>query len=99
MRVLLIDGDGEEFPNLALMKLSTYHKNQGDQVFLGSCKSPDRVYISCVFTWNKEKALQASAFYPDAEIICGGTGFNLDSSLPHEIEHLMPDYSLYGIGH
>lgn len=97
MRVLLIDADGEEFPNLALMKLSTYHKTQGDEVFFGSCARAEIVYISCVFTWNKEKALQASTFYPNAKIVYGGTGFNLDSSLPYEIEHIKPDYSLYDI--
>lgn len=96
MRILLIDADGD-FPNLALMKLSSHHKYQGDKVYFGSCKNPDIVYISCVFTWNNEKALQASAFYPNAKIIYGGTGFNLDSLLPTEIEHLRPDYSLYDL--
>ena len=31
MRVLLIDADST-IPNLAIMKLSTYHKNRGDKV-------------------------------------------------------------------
>jgi len=95
MKILLIDGDGEEFPNLALMKLSTYHKNRGDKVFLGSCMSPDIVYVSCVFSWNKEKAVQASNFYLNAEIHYGGSGFDLKTTLPPEVEVCRPDYEIY----
>lgn len=29
MRIALIDVDGHNFPNLPLMKLSAWHKNQG----------------------------------------------------------------------
>jgi len=94
MKVLLIDADGD-FPNLALMKLSTYHKNRGNDVRFGSCDSPDLVYISCVFTWNRERALQASTYYPNSEIKFGGTGFNLSSKLNGDIENLKPDYSIY----
>ncbi len=32
MRVGLIDVDGHNFPNLALMKISAWHKKQGDTV-------------------------------------------------------------------
>jgi hypothetical protein len=32
MRIGLIDVDGHHFPNLALMKLSAYHKDMGDDV-------------------------------------------------------------------
>jgi len=94
MKILLIDADGD-FPNPALMKLSTHHKDKGDEVKFGSCESPNIVYISCVFTKNREKALQSSTFYPDSEIHFGGTGFNLSSKLDENIEHLKPDYSLY----
>ena len=94
MRILLIDGDGI-FPNLALMKLSGYFKEKGHDVKFGSCKNPDRVYISCVFPDNREKALSASAFYPESEIHFGGGGFNLSSKLSDEIEHHRPDYSIY----
>jgi len=72
------------------MKLSAHHKRLGDRVFLNRCASPDLVYVSCVFTWNRGK----TTFYPDATI--GGTGVSLDTILPYEIEHIMPDYSLYG---
>ena len=94
VKILLIDGDGG-FPNLVLMKLSGYFKDQGHDVRFGSCNNPDKVYISCVFTWNREKALSASAYYPDSELFFGGSGFNLNSVIPNEIEHHKPDYSLY----
>lgn len=32
MIIGLIDVDGHNFPNLALMKLSAYHKSKGDEV-------------------------------------------------------------------
>jgi len=48
MKVLLIDADQTNFPNLALMKISAYHKGKGDNVkLLGKGKSfqnPDKVY-------------------------------------------------------
>lgn len=98
MKILLIDADGKDFPNLALMKLSTYHKTRGDEVFFGSSnKSPDRVYISCVFSWNKENALQASTYYPNAEIQYGGSGIDLKTTLPPEVEACRPDPDLYPI--
>jgi len=96
MKVLLVQADGK-WPNLPLMKLSTSHKRMGDQVFLGCCESPDQVYVSCVFTKNRDAAYGMARFYPEAEIFFGGSGFNLSSKLPDEIEHEMPDYALYGI--
>jgi hypothetical protein len=32
MKIGLIDVDGHNFPNLALMRISSYHKAQGDEV-------------------------------------------------------------------
>ena len=32
MRIGFVDVDGHNFPNLALMKLATYHKQRGDEV-------------------------------------------------------------------
>ena len=94
MKVGLIDVDGHNFPNLALMKISAYHKAQGDEVeWWWGWSQYDRVYKSKVFD---------SSFSPDTpdpvnatEIIKGGTGYGLDNKLPEEIEHIYPDYSLY----
>ena len=94
MRVGLIDVDGHHFPNLALMKISAWHKAQGDSVeWWWGFGEYDRVYMSKVFD---------ETYTPDIpeplntrEIIKGGTGYGLDNRLPDEIEHIYPDYSLY----
>ena len=94
MTIGLIDVDGHNFPNLALMKLSAWHKAQGDTVEWWSGFSEyDRVYVSKVFD---------ETYTPDIlepvntkEIVRGGTGYGLDNCLPDEVEHIYPDYSLY----
>jgi len=93
MKVLLIHVDGK-MPKLSLMKLSAWHKKQGDQVFFRQLCKPDLVYISVAFSWNRPKALGIAKMF-DCEVKIGGIGF--DSRLPDEIEHIMPDYDLYGI--
>ncbi len=95
MKVLLMDLDvitrRRLFPNLALMKLSAYHKARGDEVFLNfPLQLPDITYASCVFTWNAKRR----ATVPD-EATLGGSGIDLKAELPPEVEHIMPDYSLY----
>lgn len=102
MEIGLIDVDGAKshgnrFPNLALMKISAFHKKCGDSVEMAiPIKWYDRIYASKVFT-----------FTPDIDYIPqtndfrkGGTGYFYPDGgdpLPDEIEHIMPDYSLYGI--
>ena len=107
MKVGLIDVDGHNYPNLALMKLSAWHKSRGDHV---EWYSPllsghvDRVYMSKIFSFTPDYQ-----FFIDAdEIIKGGTGYAIinnngqeiyskekDKGLPEDIEHIFPDYSLY----
>lgn len=92
----LIDVDGHNFPNLCLMKLSAYHKARGDTVeWWQGWTHYDRVYMSRVF----DDTYSSDAFDPvnADEIIKGGTGYDLHNRLPDEVEHMMPDYSLYGI--
>lgn len=99
MRIGLIDVDGHNFPNLPLMKLSAWHKAKGDHVewyepmFSGHM---DKVYMSKVFTFTPDYQ-----YFVDADDIeKGGTGyFYPDGGKPllDEIEHIYPDYSLYGI--
>lgn len=101
MRVLLADLDFPSRPkyskscgfgNLALMKISAWHKARGDEVFLNfPLPGWDMCYISCVFPWNKYR----KAKYPDG--IVGGSAFSLSVRLPDQIEHIMPDYSIYGL--
>lgn len=99
MRVALIDVDGHNFPSLPLMKLSAHHKQLGDTVewydpLTAWMKPPDRVYMSKVFTFTEDYSHPVCG----KEIIRGGTGYdypNGGQSLPKEIEHIYPDYSLY----
>lgn len=82
------------YPNLALMKLSAYHKDKGDDVeTLFPLKRYDRVYVSKVFSYTPEPDFPILA----DEVIEGGTGINYSVTLPEEIEHILPDYSLYGV--
>lgn len=97
MKIGLIDVDGHNFPNIPLMKLSAWHKQQGDSVewyepmFSGHM---DIVYLSKVFTFTPDYQ-----YYIDAdEVYYGGTGYYYPGggpALPAEIEHIYPDYSLY----
>ena len=94
MRIGLIDVDGHNFPNLALMKISAWHKAQGDEVeWWFGFHQYDRVYMSKVF----DNTYTPDVYEPvnTKEIIKGGTGYGLDNKLPDEIEHMYPDYSLY----
>lgn len=94
MHIGLIDVDGHNFPNLALMKISAWHKAQGDTVeWCLPLSQYDIVYQSKVFDDTYSKDIN---FTPQADrIIKGGTGYGLDNKLPDEIEHIYPDYSLY----
>lgn len=108
MTVGLIDVDGHRFPNLALMRISAWHKAHGDHVewWLGDLFHYDRVYMSKVFSDAYSKDM------PDPlncdEVVRGGTGYCIktvngrevfdkqkDLVLPEEVEHMFPDYSLY----
>ena len=116
LNIGLIDVDGHNFPNLALMKISAWHKAQGDAVSLGigvqrKLKSGklifdglrgdyipaaqyDVVYVSKVFDRTYSADL---SFTPRADRVeYQGTGYTLKGTLPAEIEHACPDYSLYG---
>ncbi len=73
------------------MKLSAFHKSQGDQVSLDE-PEPDIVYISSPFT--SAKGIDRSMLFSGAKIEYGGYGFN-NKQLPYEIEHIMPDYSIF----
>lgn len=94
MKIGLIDVDGHHFPSLPIMKLSSYHKKQGDEVeFWNGLKHYDRVYMSKVFDFTPDiqQIIMAD------EIIKGGTAYGLDNKLDEKIEHCYPDYALYGI--
>ena len=109
MKVGLIDVDGHSFPNLPLMKLSAYHKAQGDPVrwyepFDMMGDPYDIVYMSKVFSFTPDFPYPINA----TKVVRGGSGYCIelvdgkevyhterDLQLPDEIEHIYPDYSLY----
>lgn len=94
MKVGLIDVDSHNFPNLALMKISAWHKAQGDHVeWCFPMSHYDIVYQSKVFDNTYSPDID---WIPNADkLIKGGTGYGLKNNLPSEIEHIYPDYSIY----
>lgn len=97
--ILDIDGHtqikkwGSAFPNLVCMKIAGYHRNLGDQVeWAVPHRHYDRIYASKVFTFKPD--IDWSGYDAD-EIIKGGTGYDLHSTLPDEIDRAIPDYSIY----
>lgn len=90
--------------NLALMKLSAWHKAQGHEVELidhRKIQRFDKVYGSFIFTWNRHKAEEIKIVYGDKAVV-SGTGVDVHDKLTNEIDVLKPDYSLfdlnYGVG-
>lgn len=101
MNIGLVDVDGHFtkkkwgstlFPNLALCKIARWHRKHGDTVeWVFALKHYDRIYMSKVFNFTTD---DFTAYNAD-EIIRGGTGYDLKSQLPLEIDHCQPDYSIY----
>lgn len=84
-RIGLIDVDGHNYPNYALMKISAYHKACGDDVEMYDpmfSKPCNRVYMSKIFTFTQDYAMP---IYAD-EVVRGGTSYDIKSALPTEIE-------------
>jgi hypothetical protein len=55
MNVAIHSVDGMRYPNLALMRISSWHKARGDSVeWFVPLKSYDRVYASKVFTFTPD---------------------------------------------
>lgn len=80
------------YPNIALGKIARYHRQRGDDVeWAFPLKHYDMVYISKVFNFSPD---DLTAYDADT-IIRGGTGYDITSQLPEEIDRLQPDYSIY----
>lgn len=94
MNVALVDVDGHNFPNLALMKLSSFYKKRGASVewYSPLFSQPDKIYASKVFTFTTDYTDYAPN-HP--EPVRGGTGYDPSEKLPEAVEHMSPDYSLY----
>ena len=101
MRIGLLDIDGHAkkkkwgatvYPNLALCKISRYHKSMGDIVeWAIPFIHYDVIYRSKVFNFTPDDL----TIYDADKIIKGGTGYDIASRLPDEIDRLQPDYSIY----
>ena len=95
MMVIGLIAVDSKYPNLALMKLSTYHKAKGDLVeWYTPFQHYDVVYMAKVFTFTPDY-YQVIANADKVEK--GGTGYNVHKTLPLEIDRLQPDYSIYNI--
>lgn len=83
---------GSAFPNLALMKISAWHKRQSDIVeWAEACVRYDVLYQSKIFRSSPDVE---GAYMADV-IKKGGTGYSLTEVLPDEIDRMQPDYSIY----
>lgn len=97
--ILLLDVDGR-LPNLALMKLSRFFKEQGRRVILARhdalASGVEAVYASCVFSLpaSQRRVLKLRKYYGDS-LVLGGSGVDIAKRLPKEVEILPADYSLY----
>ena len=109
MKIGLIDVDGHNFPNLALMRISAYHKANGDEVewWWSDLVHYDIVYMSKIFSdaYTKDVPEPINA----DKVIKGGTGYCItlgadgkehfdkskNLSLPEDVERCFPDYSIY----
>lgn len=102
MKIGLIDVDSHAkvkkwgatiYPNLALCKIAAYHKAKGDSVqwAMPLFEHYDIIYRSKIFNFTPDDDRQYNA---DLEIR-GGTGYDIASQLPKEIDDCQPDYSIY----
>ena len=83
MRVGLLNLE-PKYKNLAIEKLRIYHQSQGDLVEdYFALAGYDKVYASSIFTYTRKTTVPAGA-------VCGGTGFDLTTTLPEEIEAIKP---------
>ena len=90
MKIGLLDIDGHNFPNLALMKISAFYKQQGHDVqWVKNLQQYDMVYKSKIFTFTPDKNI----LYKSEHTIIGGTGYKLYGEL--FCDGAEPDYSLY----
>lgn len=82
------------YPNLALMKISSYHKARGDNVeWYNPLCHYDKLYMAKVFSFTPDYGYYINS----DQIEKGGTGYDISKKLPNDIDRVYPDYSLYGI--
>lgn len=91
----LIDVDGHNFPNFALMRLASWLRSRGEDVEMAvpMFGHYDRIYASKVFTFSQD--FEPYAYNCD-HFVRGGTGYDIKIRLPEEAErHTGMGYDLY----
>ena len=77
--------------NSAMMQVSQYHKNRNDDIYIYSPlyhDTYDKIYAFSLFDFTDKG-------YVTPDMITGGTGFDIKSRLPKEIEDCDLDYSIF----
>ena len=97
MKIGLFDVDSKiaTLPNLAIMKLSSWHKLQGHEVenYMPLFhQTYNKIYASKVFNFSEGRLIT-----DDMET--GGTGIDMKKVLPPAIDKIVPDYSFYNYQH
>lgn len=91
MKIGILAPDSHNFPNLPIMKISAYHKAQGNSVEWWKPEEQyDAVYCSVIFSETEVPDITNAK-----EVHFGGSGISLENKLPDAIEHTTPDYSIY----
>jgi hypothetical protein len=88
MKVMIVNID--KFKNFALEKIKIYHKNNGDEIFDEFpllAHTMDKIYVSCIFDFNR---YLVEEWEGHKNVVMGGTGINIKTKLPKEIETIKP---------
>ena len=81
-------------PNLALKKIEKYHLDKGDEITWDTSlysELIDKAYVSCIFERNKEQCFK---YETNSKVLLGGSGYNVTTKLPEEIEKIKPRINL-----
>lgn len=79
-----------KYINIALEKINLYYKQRGELVvdyYPISKNQYDKIYCSSIFSWSDKS-------YVTNDMICGGSGFNLTTTLPKNIEKMKPKINI-----
>lgn len=92
MKIGLLNIDKTKFPNIALGKISRYYKELGHLVeWYNPLCHYDIAFVSKIFTFSQDYPYFINA----DKVYKGGTGYDLHTNLPDEIDRIQPDYSIY----
>lgn len=92
MNIALMAVDSN-YPNLALMKISAWHKAHGDNVeWYNPFDNFDKLYMAKIFTFSPDYLQYINN---TKEIEKGGTGYDIYHKLDNCIDMMQPDYDLY----